>query len=410
MSGNPDRLTNADAVAEVLGANPPRLDELSQARIEKRLLADLRGAARSTASLPPRRRATGRRYVVAALGVAAAALLGFFALRSPGSGERQARMELRTVGATVQSGTIDEGSSLRTGADEVADIRIDDSRLHLEPSTDVRIETLTDGHLAFELRSGEIRVEFHPRVRGEERMTVRTSRALVEVVGTVFTVRETETFTEVAVREGRVRVSSRDGERRSVGAGESTRVRDGLAAAREARPPTPSAVVEDEPAGAPEPDEVAARPMPQRPTLERERRMNTPAQRLSRARRRLREGDETERTAELLRSLTVDPDASRGIRAQAYTLLGDLLRSRRDFAAAARAFEGAADQGAGQMSQMAIYALARLEERQMHDPAAAARSYHRYLDAGGGPLVGQARAALCRLGESASCGAPEAAP
>jgi len=345
---------------------------------------------------------------VGTIAVAAAALLGFFALRASPDDERQARMELRTVGATVQSGTIDEGSSLRTGDDEVADIRIEDSRLHLEPSTDVRIETLSDGRLAFELRSGEIRVEFHPRVRGEETMTIRTNRALVEVVGTVFTVRASESLTEVSVSEGRVRVTPHGDEARSVGAGESTRVQD----RPDQNAATPEPDRSDEAAAADRPAieehalaEPVAEPTAERaaPPSVREQRMNSPAQRLSRARRLLRDGDESDRTATLLRELTRAPDASPVVRAQAYTLLGDLLRSRRDFPASAQAFEGAARQGAGQMSQMAIYALARLQERQIHDRAAAIASYRRYLEAGGGPLVGQARSALCRLGETEMC-------
>ena len=399
MSGNHEPgLSDADDVARSLTENPPTLDDVARARMEKQLLDAIRDPSRSAREV----RATGRSrswLIAGGFAAAAAAALGFFALRSPEVEGRQARMELRNVGSTLQTGTIDEGSSLRTSADEVADIRIEDSLVHLEPSTELQIAALTSERMVFELRSGEVRVEFHPRARGQEHMTVRTSRATVEVVGTVFTVRETATYSDVSVDEGRVRVVPRDGEPRSVGAGESTRVgpepHASVTPAATDDEAVPAAVEAPEPA-----TEIQAEPL-----TARERHSQSPAQRLSRVRRLIRDG-ELEVAEALVRGVTSAPDASARTRAQAFTYLGDLLRRRASLQEAAQAYQSAASLGAGQVSHMAVYALARMQERRMGDSAAARASYRRYIDeAGSAPLVGQARAALCRLGEVDMCGA-----
>lgn len=392
-------LKDSDAVAEALRDDPPRLDDLAKARMEKRLLEAARGP-RTKAAEPSRRGVGG--WIAGGLAVAAAVLLAVFAFRDaePEPSTRVARMELRGASATRQSGTIDEGSSLRTRADETAEIRIEDSVVHLEPSTEVRLETLSADRMAFALARGEVRVEFHPRARGHEGMTVRTGRATVEVVGTVFTVRETGPSTEVSVTEGVVRVVPLGGEARSVAAGESTRVDERRAEAAPAVAPPDEAVE-------PMPEVEPAAPPPE---TERERRAQSPAQRLARARRLVAEGD-NEGAEALLRGVVRASDASGAIRAQAATLLGDLLQRGGDLPGAADAYETAARQRAGHLSHLAIYDLARMQERRQGDREAARASYQRYLDeSGNGPLAGQARQALCRLGDPGACPSAEPSP
>ncbi|MBX3274319.1 MAG: FecR domain-containing protein [Sandaracinaceae bacterium] len=408
---------DSDAVAAALRESPPRLDEVAKARMERRLLE----AVRAPAAAPPRTRA----WVPAAgvLAAAAAVALGLAAWLSQAPSERVARMEVRTLGATRQSGTLDVGSSLTTGPDEVAELRIEDSVVRIEPSTTLRIEALAADRMAFGLERGAIRVEYHPRARGREGMTVRTARATVEVVGTVFSVRETGEATDVAVVEGRVRVvphavGPNAGEPRILGAGESIRVgATPHAAAAETRAELVAAAddpVNAEGAGG---DERAREAAPHRvavatteaiadaPTERASPARVAPAQRLERARRALEDGN-TEAAREALRAVLGAPDAPPSVRAQAFTLLGDLAERRGDLAGAARAYESAAGLGAGSMSHLAIYALARMQERRLRDPEAARASYRRYLEqSASGPLAGPSRAALCRLGEADACGA-----
>lgn len=391
-------LKDSDAVAEALREDPPRLDDLAKARMERRLLEAAKGP-RVARPEPAGRPVTP--WVAGGLAIAAAVGLAVFAFREDPApaASRVARMELRGGGATRQSGTIDEGSSLRTGADETAEITVEDSIVRLEPSTEVRLETLSADRMAFALARGAVRVEFHPRARGREGMSVRTGRATVEVVGTVFTVRETETATEVTVTEGRVRVVPLGGEARSVGAGEGTRVEHERRAEAAIDPPREAA---DQPA-----EPAAPEPAPP-PESARERHAQSPAQRLARARRLVAEGDNAGAEA-LLHGVARTTDATPAIRAQAATLLGDLLQRRGELRGAAEAYESAARQRAGHLSHLAIYDLARMQERRMGDRDAARASYRRYLDeSGNGPLAGPARQALCRLGDAASCaeGAP----
>jgi len=390
---------DSDAVAKVLAEHPPALDDIARARMEQSLLEAARAPQRAEAPAPGRSRAW---IAGGALAAAAAVALGWFALQgedeaAPG---RVAQMELRSVGASVQSGTIDEGSSLRTRIDEVAEIRIEDSAVHLEPSSEVRLAVLGSDRIVFELLRGEVRVEFHPRAPGEEGMSVQTSRATVEVVGTVFTVRETELETEVRVTEGVVRVVPREGETRSVAAGESTRVGESRAANVE---PAASDAPPADPAADPAPSAAPDRPAATEPTQREARIVHTPAQLLARARRLSQQGDGAEAIG-LLRQVARSPEASASTRAQAFNLLGDLLAREGELSEAAEAYDAAVRQRAGPLSHMAIYDLARLQERRLNDPEAARASYRRYLAvAEGGPLTGQVRQALCRLGDTDVC-------
>lgn len=387
MSGRP---TDSDAVAEVLRTHPPDLDELQRARMERAILA--RDGAAPRANRP---RPIGAVVLGAAIAAAAAVAL-FFALRSPSPDAPVARFELRDVEATAQRGTLEAGSVLSTGPSEVADVRVADSEVRVEPSSRVRIATLTPDRLALELSEGEVRVGFHPRRRGHEQLVVTTAQARVEVVGTVFTVRARGGATRVSVSEGVVRVVPlRGGAVREVRAGESTEVGVPIAVAD----------VEDEEgtqrSGAAE-VVSASDPSPQPPPASG-RGSVTPRAVLEAARRHIEAG-RADRAEPLLRRLAAG-SAPVAIRVEAWALLGDLAQRSGRLEQAVTSYERAATLGRGTMAGTnAIYALARLQERRIGDDEAARRGYARYLDASPrGPLADQARAALCRLGDDERC-------
>ena len=382
------------ALAKMLNEHPPTLDDVARARMEKRLIeATLIEATSRPSETRPARAPSGARIWVGGgvLAAAAAVTLGWFALRPDDVGPG-AQAEFQTYDDTTrQRGTLEVGSTLRTDARTEGDIRVADSRIHIGPGSLLYLGELGFDRLSFDLTRGEIRVEFHPRVRGRDRMTIRTPHASVEVVGTVFVVRVSEAVTEVSVTEGKVRVVPEHGEARLVGAHDAVRVPDDRTAAAPSTEAAAGANADDEGAGAP-----AAR-------TERERNLVTPAQRLARARDMHRQG-ETERAEAILQGVTTDRESTPRIRAEAYTLLGDVLGRARRFDDARAAYEGAVRQRAGSVSQLAIYALGRMQEREMNEPAAARASYQRYVEeAPGGPLVGQARQALCRLGDASAC-------
>lgn len=383
--------TTSEALADVLREHPPALDDLAKARIEKNLIAAAGAPASSAGPARPAKPAKSRAKIYAFAGVAAAAaaLLVVFATRPPAT--PTVRLVVSPVSEGSMAGTLEEGSTVRTDASEQAGLHIADSRVHIEPSTDVRLERLEADRIDLALGLGEIRVEFHPQIRGEEHLTVRTAHAQVDVVGTVFTVRVTETSTEVSVTEGRVRVRPHGEAMRSVGAGESTLVGEPPVVAstvvRPATAPTAPPPGEGLPASPRAPAEIVA----------------TPAQRLARARALVRREDYRGAETILVSLLRVRGVASR-TRAEAFTVLGDLQRRAGRHEEAARAYEGAARAGSGTISDMAIFALARLQERDLRDTAAARRSYERYLEAApGGPLSGQAYQALCRIGGGPEC-------
>ena len=113
---------------------------------------------------------------------------------------------------------------------------------------------------------------------------------------------------------------------------------------------------------------------------------------------------ESARAMTILREVASARDTTPRIRAQAYTLLGDVLRRANRHEEARAAYEGAIRQRAGSWSHSAIYVLGRLQERRLGDRDAARASYLRYIvEAPGGPLVGASREALCRLGDTTMC-------
>ncbi|HJL18478.1 MAG TPA: FecR domain-containing protein [Sandaracinaceae bacterium LLY-WYZ-13_1] len=460
MSARPE---SPEAVAEVLREHPPALDELSKARLERRLVAS--SQASSGPSPAPSRAARRGPWIAVGLGLAAAAAALAVLLRPGEPAAPVARFEVREVTSSAQRGTLEEGSVLPTGPGEVAEVRIGDSRVRLAPGGRLSLATLAPGRLDLELTRGEVRVGFHPRERGREHLSVTTPEARVEVVGTVFTVRARGGVTEVRVSEGTVRVVPRDGgEARLVRAGGSTRVASPRAAAAEDHSSAPAGTDDGSPAagsvargaaddvspaagsverGAPRgragtderaspergvtgaspsgPDEgraaagsragsppgtdgpsASAPADAPRPSASTEARA-AGARALARARRTIAEGHPERAESELRR--VAESDASRGARAEAWTLLGDLAQRRGRHAPAAHAYRRAAALCAGTMvGSNAVFALARLQERRLHDDAAARGSYARYLrDAPEGPLADRARRALCRLGDEDHC-------
>ncbi len=405
MSG---RERGSEAAAELLRAHPPTLDEVATARGERQLLtaaAKPRAAAQDGPASTASRR--GGRWV-AGVGIAAAAalLLWLRPWASPDE-QRVARFELREVDATSQRGTLEVGSILETGQGEVAEVAVDDSRVRLAPGSRMRIATLSEGRTDLELERGEVTVEFHPRQRGREHLTVSTAHARVEVVGTVFTVRARETETDVEVREGVVRVVPlRAGGPRELHAGESATV----GAPQPSAAASPSAGSPSEANGEPG-REAASEPERVVPAAEGEApappRPPSPAERLATARRWLTHGRVDRAEPELRAVLAARAPAA--VHAEAATLLGDLTQRSGRLEEAASLYARAATLGeGGVVGHNAIYALARLQERRLRDRAAARASYARYLDeAPEGALASQARHALCRLGDRARCeGAP----
>lgn len=385
------RLTNHHAVAEVLRENPPVLDDVGKARIEKRLLEAVRSPRPAQmAEAPSRARVF---WLAGGVAVAAAAVLGFLALQ-PGPTAGGLRAQFETYDDTTrQRGTLEVGSTLRTDDRSEGDLGFADSRVHIERSTVLYLSELSSENIVLELTRGQIRVEFHPRVRGEEHLSIRTPHAMVEVVGTVFVVHVTEHWTVVSVTEGQVRVVDNENEEHMVGAHDAVTVG------------VEPEVVETETADSTPAPRAPGSAVEENATAhtERARRLATPAQRLSVARSLVRR-DESARAMTILREVASARDTTPRIRAQAYTLLGDVLRRANRNEEARAAYEGAIRQRAGSWSHSAIYVLGRLQERRLGDRDAARASYLRYIvEAPGGPLAGASREALCRLGDTTMC-------
>lgn len=405
-------MPRSEQLAARLREHPPKLDELTRARIENRLLAAHR------ARRPPRSLATGKWALAAGAVALGAAALVFLTLSPNAESPPVARFE-RGASAALERGTLEEGSVLRTAGDESAEIRIERSRVRLQAESRVRIARLRPAELALELAKGTLEVEFHPRERGRERLTIETPAARVEVVGTVFRVTVHQSATEVAVSEGAVRVvPSRGGEVRLVRAGEAVRVlsepsRPSAPDAEEPMAPTlerPAAPeIPEEPSAPPThgPDERRPTTRPSAPEkVARESapaRPRTPGEQFEEA-RVLIEAGRNAAALQILRALT-RPSEPTDMRVEAWMLIADAHLGAGRVRAAANAYERAAREGHGSTGgHNAIYALARLEHRRLGDLERARASYERYLrEAPNGALVGSARRALCALGVSEHC-------
>ncbi len=426
MSARPK---TSSAVAEVLREHPPTPDDLTRVRMEQRVIAASLSARRS--------RRPVRAIAAGTIALAAAAAMIIWVLRDPDA-PVVARFERHEASASVERGTLEEGSTLHTAEQEVAEIRVVDSRVRIEGASRVRIATLSQDRLALDLDEGAVRVAFHPRERGRERMTVETPSARVEVVGTVFRVEVHDGETRVSVSEGTVRVVPLDGGApRLVHQGEETRVEaraqnaaretEGSTTAAEiARPgearsadvapesgaaetiasnPPESNLPESNLPESNPPEEAPEHPGEPEATTEREDdEPSDPHAALEEA-ARLIESGRTARAMPILRQLT-RPSVPAAVRTEAWLRVGDVSEHEGRMPQAAHAYEEAERAGRGtSQGHNATFSLARLEDRRLHDAEAARASYERYrTDAPDGALASQARAALCRLGVSERCG------
>lgn len=418
MTPGPER------VAQRLHAEPPRLDDLGRARVERAVMASLRTAPEAPSPAPRHRWAP--RFAVAAFVAATLATLAWWGLSEPTASPPGASPEPSVPSSLVAEGMPAQGETLRTGAGQRVHARIDGSEVGLEPNTRARFERIAQQELRVRLRQGALRVTFRPR-EDEQRMVVVTPAARVEVVGTVFRVEVDGTHaTGVWVERGAVRVVPTEDEDtpRTVRAGDSTRVEpagtvsvdvvDGLVedAAQDAAEPT-----DDEGAAAEEPEPAASSKADGSPearsetprgrgrAVRRPQRAqvllpgDVPSPHLARAQRLLGER-KYEAARRRLRRVTESTSRSRAERTQAWVLIAESHEEQGRHAKAAEAYGKAAWFGSGTVAgKRALFMLAQIREGRLADARGARNAYRRYLrQFPDGSDAAAARRALCRLG------------
>lgn len=247
-------------IARALRAAPPEMDDLRQARLERRVLAATeRGVgapsvAPPSNALPMRRVLPSARFTMGVLALAAAALLGYLLRGGIDQSSTNPLVEgahfalIRAEGTT--DGLLAQGANVATHAGERGSIEVGDVTAHLAERTNLSLESDDANDVAMRLESGSSEFAFHPHQRGAQHLTVTTPNARVEVVGTVFTVRVDGAGTEVSVSEGTVRVVRLNGGESSlVHAGDTLLVRSVTTSAHASANPTrvhgasPSAIV-----------------------------------------------------------------------------------------------------------------------------------------------------------------------
>lgn len=280
----------ADPVADVLrrlrGGVLPVLDPESEQARRARIAARMVELSRQLQARGERRRRWG-------IGVAVAALVGACALGLYvgvlGRGEPPAvasvGAELRLVGGHVSVRDADGLSTpangqielpgdavLVTPAKESAELRLSsETALSVAPASEVGVSRRQAAAGGFEervrLRSGSVALRV-PKLGARGKVSVETRDALIEVHGTQFSVRVVErpplpAFTEVRVREGRVRVRGGAGPR-WLGAGEHWSSAGDGPAAPEFAAPEPTVA----PSPGPPPEPRARAPRRARPPSE----------------------------------------------------------------------------------------------------------------------------------------------
>jgi len=330
------------------------------------------------------------------------------------------------------------------------EVHLPDARVDVTPGSVARFERVRAHEMRIALERGAVDVELHPSEPGEQQLAVTTRAARVEVVGTVFRVEvDAEGATTVRVEEGAVRVVPSDGsDERMVRGGGATRV---AAPERAGNGPAPDRAPNGRPAGdsarvaparaageapvaaaeAGEPEALAdpaqggepgdppggseaggeSEPGGEQPT--RDGPPLSVDARFDLAQSYERRG-RTAQARHLLYEIARSP-VRRSHRVRAWHRLGDSYRREGDPRQAAEAYRRAADLGRRTNDGFnALYALARLRERELGDASAARTAYRQYVEqatearrAGrstAGPNLHQARQALCRLGEASYCG------
>lgn len=418
------------AIANQLRELESHIDDVTRARLERRMLQAWRTHAAARVQLPARSRrpSTGVRVErrTWALSLAASALAGgLLALYLGTTGARQTavpvgsgRFELRIGDAAMQSGPVAEGQVLESGQHGRVDVDLGTARVLMGFGTRLRFDHMSEHELRLSLQKGRVDVDFHPIHKGAQRMIVESIAARVTVVGTRFTV-EADALgnTDVSVTEGIVEVAPRSGAEPSrVKAGEHLAVRadDGDDAERAVR----SAIEEQlgaVTATAQQPPAAAGAPAPAGTadmTFDLEsadvaglqNAANQQAARSIAAARKLLRHAKHLQARDRLRDVA-DGSAATRYRVEALTLMAESFTAQGDIPRATEAYVRA-DQIAphSPAGHNARFALARLLERYARDDAAAKRAYRNYLDrAPSGALASQARQALCRLGDAASC-------
>lgn len=218
-------------LADALREQPPILDDVARARLEKAILHEPRT---TVVRSRPRSRHPFVAGVGAGLAVAALALLGWLTLAPTSIDHEVASFETFAGSSahadarrSMREGSITEGEVVTTPDDQHVRAHFAERRVEVElaPSSRARFLRLGGSDLAVGLDRGSVRVSFHPERRGERTLAIETPLARVEVVGTVFEVDVDADGTRVRVEEGIVRVVPREGDERFVHAGESVRVR-----------------------------------------------------------------------------------------------------------------------------------------------------------------------------------------
>jgi len=411
-----------DALAAELRDEPPALDELSKARMERALLE-----RRESPPLVPERSRAPIFLAGLAVGAAAAVLLTVALVGddtadpvaersdptkevSPAGpigeppSEGAVAFEALRDGVPVRRGHFSEGETVQTAEGQLIRVRFGGERsaptslVEVSPESRVRFPRAWGDDLEVRVERGTIRVEFHPNRRGQEQLVVRTRDGRVEVVGTAFEVRLGPTGTEVVVDEGTVRLVAPTGEPRLVSRGERAWLRRESSATAERATRAPSeSEPSTQPAGPSEPEgvEASAAPSAMTPTLR-------PELRFELADRYFAQGRFEQARHELYVVTRSSQDA--GIRAQAWVRVAEAFARERDWNRAAEAYRRAARAGRGTPhGDGALFALGRLLED--HGDGDGARAAHlRYLEvAPRGALASEARRALCSLGAAEHC-------
>lgn len=436
---------NVDSLARALRDSPPVPDDVQQARMERRLL-DASRVDRTEPEMARRRPPPFVSGVVVGLAAAAAAIVIATWGDTPvePTGEPLAQVDALRDGLPVRSDAIAEGSTVQTTERQMLRIRFGaaandggtTSLVEVSASSQAVLERISGADQAIRLVRGEVRVEFHPRVRGQEGFSVRTEDARVDVVGTAFRVRSDEQGTLVSVEEGVVRVTPRGGAPRLVRAGESaeilreevdehaTRLED---APRSEEPEVmmPERLTTlDEPLvrrGTPAETREGVEPLAQDEDLAdledseplvaidegpaTDRLASEPLTddlRFELAQNLFDRGQLEDARHELYAIARESPE--RVARGRAWTLVAETFEREPDMQRAAEAYRRAARAARGTVhASDALFALARVRGG-MGDQDAARAAYLRYLEvAPDGPLAAEARRGLCRLGVSAQC-------